>query len=455
MIIVISDLHLTDGTSGETINAGAFRTFAENLKRRVRDASWRPATDKTGETQGRFEAVDRCDVILLGDILDVIRSSQWVDSGDETMRPWGDLKAIAPMVLDITKKILAKNDESLAYLRELAQRPVTIRDDRSGKEFAVPVYFHYFVGNHDWFYHVKGPAYNETRKLIKDAMGLSNNPNQPFPHVLDEAPKALQGLIRAHGVYLQHGDIWDDQNFEKLHGRDHSSIGDCIVVELLNRFPGDVRAALNLDEQDPLFLLLKEIDNVRPLTAVPEWMFGVLNRLHQPDVKRRILKLWEDRVDEFFRVPFVKDHDKFLQKDFVDFLQVALRLTRFLGEHNFRRLAVGVEKIQDLTSRGTPYWKFAAQEIALDYDGINFVVYGHTHKPGVTPLDRIFEPGSIRVKADKIYINSGTWRRVHQRCEVSRRDFEFVGAHVMTTVTFYRGTERMGRRYETWTGLLD
>jgi len=32
MLVIISDLHLTDGTSGETIRAGAFRAFRESLR---------------------------------------------------------------------------------------------------------------------------------------------------------------------------------------------------------------------------------------------------------------------------------------------------------------------------------------------------------------------------------------------------------------------------------------
>ena len=41
MLVIISDLHLTDGTSGETINAGAFRVFRERLSDLAYDASWR------------------------------------------------------------------------------------------------------------------------------------------------------------------------------------------------------------------------------------------------------------------------------------------------------------------------------------------------------------------------------------------------------------------------------
>jgi len=41
MLIIISDLHLTDGTSGETIKEGAFFLLRERLFSLAYDASWR------------------------------------------------------------------------------------------------------------------------------------------------------------------------------------------------------------------------------------------------------------------------------------------------------------------------------------------------------------------------------------------------------------------------------
>lgn len=52
----------------------------------------------------------------------------------------------------------------------------------------------------------------------------------------------------------------------------------------------------------------------------------------------------------------------------------------------------------------------------------------------------------------RIYINTGTWRPIHSRCEGKER--EFVSAHVMSYAAIYKDDERKGRRYETWTGTL-
>jgi hypothetical protein len=41
VLVVIGDIHLTDGSSGDTIHAGALRSFVEKLEASVEDACWR------------------------------------------------------------------------------------------------------------------------------------------------------------------------------------------------------------------------------------------------------------------------------------------------------------------------------------------------------------------------------------------------------------------------------
>jgi hypothetical protein len=41
MLVIISDLHLTDDTSGKTIRENAFGVFRERLRDMAFDASWR------------------------------------------------------------------------------------------------------------------------------------------------------------------------------------------------------------------------------------------------------------------------------------------------------------------------------------------------------------------------------------------------------------------------------
>jgi hypothetical protein len=80
MLVIISDLHLTDGTSGETIHEDEFKIFRE----RLHDLAYAASCRKLGDTE-TYEPIDAVHLLLLGDILDVIRSAKWLGG---KVRPW-------------------------------------------------------------------------------------------------------------------------------------------------------------------------------------------------------------------------------------------------------------------------------------------------------------------------------------------------------------------------------
>lgn len=439
MLVVISDLHLTDGTSGVTIEPGAFRVFVEALRTAVREASWR-----AGRGGPRFAPLERCDVILLGDILDVIRSDRWLLH--ENVRPWSDPSTFVDAVHDITRRILGRNEEALRHLRGLREG-LEIETDATGGRAKVPIHVHYFVGNHDWFFHLPGPRFETMRRRIVEALGLADDPRRPFPHRIFEASTELQDLLRAHRVHAQHGDVHDELNYEAEHGRDHSSLGDCIVLELVNAFPEAARKALGEGPEHPVIRALREIDNVRPLLAVPDWVSATLQRLADRDERRKVLDAWSDRVDHFLEMPFVRARDRPWLPDPVDTLALGLRITDgpWLGPVSAAaRWLAGRRAAKS-------YVAHAAAEDAIVRREARFVVYGHTHAPEVVGLDVVSDDGEAM---EQLYFNSGTWRRVHRPCVARPRDRDFVQYDVMTFVAFYRGDERKGRRHESWTGHL-
>jgi len=113
MLVIISDLHLTDGTSGQTIKARAFQIFAERLQELARDASTRKS--------GLYKPVERIDIVLLGDILDAIRSTTW-DQPPSKVRPWDDFRKseFTDQVQHVTDRVLAHNRDALDVLRSLS-----------------------------------------------------------------------------------------------------------------------------------------------------------------------------------------------------------------------------------------------------------------------------------------------------------------------------------------------
>ncbi len=100
MLVIISDLHLSDGTFGSTLSHGAFQMFAGRLADMTRRASWR--------ADGSYRPIDRIDLVLLGDVLDITRSTRWLEHGS---RPWhaaNETKTVE-CTSDIVDRILRNN----------------------------------------------------------------------------------------------------------------------------------------------------------------------------------------------------------------------------------------------------------------------------------------------------------------------------------------------------------
>jgi UDP-2,3-diacylglucosamine pyrophosphatase LpxH len=439
MLVIISDLHLTDGSTCETINAGAFRQFVHMLSSQAESACWRL---KPGQTDGVFEPLERIDVVLLGDILDVIRSDHWLDT---ERRPWDSPERILSDVTAITRGILKHNDFALSCFRNLnGHLPITATHNQ--ETHSIPIHFHYFVGNHDWFYHLKGPGWDALRSEIKLAMALDNDPQRVFPHLLEESEE-VSDICQRHRVHLQHGDIFDAVNYQKDKGRDFSSLGDAIVIEILNGFPERVRRELALPIDHPLYLAFKEADNIRPILSLPNYFAMATNHFATRSQQKHIQELWTEASNPLLDLSFVRSLDKPWEFDTVDALQAMFTLQRNLPMMVQGQLAKLVEKFTQPES----YRHQAAAEPDIKKGLADFVVYGHTHHAEMVPLSVREKDG---VRREQIYINTGTWRRVHEQTQGLLNDFPFVHYHVMTYAFFYKDDERFGRRHESWQGTL-
>jgi UDP-2,3-diacylglucosamine pyrophosphatase LpxH len=452
MLVIISDTHLTDGTSGNTIRAGAFRIFAQELSDLAYDASKR--------ADGRYEPIKELHLLLLGDILDVIRSTQWLD---DPVRPWDDPQSAAftEKIAAITRKILSNNSESLAIFKSLKDgKTITIppatpegkpaevgwNPDAEGR-VPVEVHTYYMVGNHDWFYHLHGPAYDDLRREIVQAMGLDNPPDMPFPHdprefSQSEAFRRLAEAYRQHSVFARHGDIYDADNFDG--NRDQSSIGDAIVVDLIDKFSPAVQAELGAAVPAEFLRGLREVDNIRPLSDVAAWIDGLVRRTcPDPHVAKQVKRVWNQLASEFFKIPFVKKHPK------IGRMKWAQNLTRGWSLNLLSRLA---QKFAGLFgSSDHPDYKNALEEAAFLDRSARCIVYGHTHQYVLTPLD----VSNTRQGAfNQVYLNSGTWRPYHQLAKHHPQEEQFVPYQLMTYLAFYQDDERGGQRFESWSGAL-
>ena len=236
MLVIISDVHLGDGTTADSISPSAFQLFSNRLRETAYYASFR--------RDGTYRPIENLDLLLMGDILDPIHSTLWLDTAPGALdytRPWTNISKppFAAKLSETTNSIINVNRESLEILKRCASGeiillpPATAQgepDEDSKQRIPIKVRIHYMIGNHDWYYHVPGSAFDQIRKTITESMGLCNEFG-PFPYNLEEH-SALHEIMESYRVFARHGDCYDKFNFNREKGRDHSTLGDIFTMDI-------------------------------------------------------------------------------------------------------------------------------------------------------------------------------------------------------------------------------
>jgi UDP-2,3-diacylglucosamine pyrophosphatase LpxH len=456
MLVIVSDLHLIDGTCGSSISSTAFKLFVDRLQELALNTSWRAG--------GHYDPIREVDLLLLGDILDIQHSTLWLEKEDGTqnpVRPWTDFHdpEFAATVSAITDGILRNNTEAVRILKNLTNgRSLSLLPaDRHGRQarltlrrVPIKVHIHYMVGNHDWFYHLPGAEFDAIRARVINALGLSNSTG-PFPHEAKES-SLIEDLLNRHQVYAQHGDLYDPFNYnkesEQENKRDSASLGDAFSVEIINRFPVEVERRMKSELPADLISSMRELVNVRPVLATPLWISSQLRQNNVPQVLQDKLKsIWDELGDQFLALPFVRAADKKMKLDIVDGLEAIIKITDRFAFKTLDSFIVWLRK--KFWSEEITFAKYALREDAFLNRKARFIVYGHTHHHEVVPLDSI--PASP-APTNQLYLNSGTWHTYFDLALYKPEDQKFIPYQVLTYLAFFRGNERGGRRFEAWSG---
>lgn len=461
MLTIISDTHLTDGSTGDTVSSNAFEIFAQ----RLREMAYRGSFD----LEKKYHPLKVIDLLLLGDVFDLIRSMAWLvekDGMPVTVKPWDDPQSerYIKKIESLTQDIITNNKTACNILKSLsstdpAVNPILLPpatqagkpDMASTVRLSVNVRLHYLVGNHDWFYHLPGPAYNKIRQMLVDALGLTNPADKPFPHDPTESPSLMKTYFE-HGLFARHGDLYDAFNYDANAGRAAPSVGDAIVIQLLEKYRLLVSQTMADDLPREYIIALNELDHIRPSLALPIWLGSLSERaVTSKSQVKELKKIWDGLVDELLALPYIKSKDKFLWPDMIDALEAGLKFSKLVPSIT---LGKWLKSFQEKFLEGGGTWaKFAGEEAVLKdtNNPVQFVVYGHTHHAEVVPLDTVYTPDRI---FDQIYFNSGTWRQVYELTRLNQNNEEFVGYHMMSYLTFYRPNERSGHPFDYWTGIL-
>lgn len=365
MLVIVSDLHLSDGSLRPMLPAAAIERFAAKLNEFALATSFRSG--------GRSRPIGVIDLVLLGDVLDLIHSDEWLSTA---ARPWHDPHS--PEVFDAVSRIvdgvLRHNAPALRILRQLATRHAT------------PVRLHYMVGDRDWLLHLPGAQYDRLRSRVAEVIGLANRSDVSFPHDPAE-DEVLSDILRRHRVLARHGDIYDPMHFEQ--DRNGSSLGDVLSIELLGRFQMEMR---RLQDELPcaMFLGLEKLADACPILLAPVWIERVLqDTCNSAAMRSNIHSIWDRLVDRLLESAAIRSRPAWNPLDLVDGLAVSLR---FRGRRRNGGPLSGVSGLADYLDCGAnwneTYCRHATAEEDFRLCRADHVVYGHTRPIDLDPVGR-------------------------------------------------------------------
>ena len=445
MLAIISDLHINDGTTGQLLPPGTIDLVCERLCDLAWRASWR--------ADGYYRPIDRIDLVLLGDVLDIMGSRRWLAS---PCRPWDDHQS--PAVIDATtgivEEILRRNVDCIRTLRSLATEatvslpPATAAGQPvlEAEEVPVAVCTHYMAGDRDWPLHCKGTQYDLIRHKVTHHLGLVTSYNKPFPHEAAECEQ-LQAALRQHRVLARHGDIFDPLSFAD--DRDCASLSDVMAIELIARFLQHVEGEMADQMSATTWSALCEIDQIRPMLLIPAYMESILERTATPVIRNRIKRMWDYMVEQMLHLEIVARMTTTSPVDLIDGLAAALKFTR-RDSHDWIGRTLGF--IAGL--RGANSLSFANHAMCeADFRNrrARHIVYGHTHQHEIIALDASHADGYV---LNQTYFNAGCCRRCYQPTHMLAGNHELSACDSFSMLCFYQNDERSGRTHETWCGTL-
>lgn len=401
MLIVLSDLHFSEAQSTKI---GPYR-FNRNLPPQAFLAYFSEINQIAKANQ-----VNEIDLVLAGDILEISRSSIWLE-GEQ--RPYVDYDDVHPnstieqIILKIIRAIAneAKVVETLTLFQNIQQY------------FDVDIHLHLILGNHDRL----ANATPKIRQEVREMFGLKGGTDLIAHHFIFKDDSGAPFCL------IRHGHEYDPTNFainvrnmetiptdfpEEAYTQ--SVLGDITTIEFgaslswlfLNEYGED--SILEDETLTALYQRLMEFDDVRPPSAWLAYLFST------PGVEKR--KTWALLKPSFTKIiNTLSEHDEFKKT-----LKQSAAMSKII-----RVLLMALLK-SGLFRNGVPYWlirfimnivsktikhesqaKWAKREALIKEksSSCKCVISGHSHFAEVSLI-------SAKNGYERYYINTGTWRNV-------------------------------------------
>jgi UDP-2,3-diacylglucosamine pyrophosphatase LpxH len=421
MLVLLSDLHLTDESTAENVHPEAFTNV---LLPEI-------------ATSARTKKAQDLDLVLLGDIVDLVRTDHWLKL-DPSLRPWnGELDPhtavnVNPQVemeyQAVLEKILATPSAQALKTVCRALDGLTVE----GRTISPCIV--YVIGNHD------RPFFNFP-SLQKEFAGWLGCP-VVFGHEL---------LAGDYHLLARHGHIWDDHchGYELLRKvlqketpversdlacHRVQTIGEVITAELMSGLVYRVKTGAGSQNTPDLHRLMMQANNVRPEPEVLRWLEWTGQNHFNGEDKRLVMSALRDSIQGVLDSKLAQLWDKtkpdwLLSGDITDRLTL-LRAALKLDFHEIEKILPLAAKVYGVISGSKDVYREGAQEDFEMHD-VDYVVYGHTH---FATTDYVSGEPNGRVK---MYINTGTYLPLVQKA----RDHGFGTDYRMTVTAFYRPEE--------------
>ena len=421
MLVLLSDLHLTDESTAENVHPEAFTNVL--LPEIAASAQTKKAQD--------------LDLVLLGDIVDLVRTDHWLKL-DPSLRPWnGELDQHTAMNTnpEVEAQYRAVLEKILATPAAQALKTVCrTLDGLTAEGRVISPRIVYVVGNHDRPL-VNYPA---LQKQFADWLGRP----VVFGHEL---------LAGDYHLLARHGHIWDDhchgyellrkvlQKGAPVERADFAchkvqTIGEVITAELMSGLVYRVKMGAGAQNTPDLWRLMMQANNVRPEPEVLRWLEWTGQSRFNADDKRLVMSALRDSIQgvldsELARLWDKTQPDWLLSGDITDRLTL-LRAALKLEFNDIEKILPLAAKVYGVISGSKDIYREGAQKELAAHD-VEYVVYGHTH---FAATDYISGEPNGRVK---MYINTGTYLPLVQKA----CDHGFGTDYRMTFTVFYRPEE--------------
>ena len=401
MLVVLSDLHFAEAQSSQIGDLRFDRNLTPNVYQTFFSEINQIAVTKK---------VNKIDLILAGDIMEISRSGLWLESNE---RPYVSNETISSD--SKLERIILKIIKTIASEERVRDTLDIFRHIQDHFEMSIDV--HFLLGNHDRLVN----ATQNIRRQVRAIFGLPGEDSR-FTHQF-----ILKDHLGQPFSLIRHGHEYDPMNFsvnaQELEtfpnefsnkAYDDTCLGDFITIEYGAALPyylveeyGE-NAVISEPRLLSLYHRLMDFDDVRPSTALLSYLFST------PGLKKK--QTWELMEPCFLRV-FQKLSENQLIEDYISdsenlkfgqrtLLNGLLDSKLFTQNIPFWTIKETMRQISKTLKHKSPV-KFVKKEALINdvVSGCKCVIGGHTHFPEVALISAI--GGDQRY-----YINTGTWRNV-------------------------------------------